>query len=703
VNFHFTTCVWGDWHRKIFVEIMLGTLLSSENLPVFTKFNKVVYRISTTQKDREWMDEQPNIQKLKQFVTLEYINTPGEDYPTIQYHVEWYHMAIQEAKNANAICAFFPPDVVWSNCSLANLNRIMQKGYLAIAAPYLRVISETLIPELLNKIEITKDALEISPAQLIQLGIRHIHPLTASVLNRCEHGRPSLEMLWPVPEGGLLLRHFVRELFAFDPNKIEISHLWYAQGGCKENEIYLVQDSDEIMMLSLAPLRKDVNLFLPHHEVNPDDLAKMSRHPLNDTIYNPFFLSKPVRLRLNKGSEEIWRRVEEESTHTVERAIFFRSSMLIWNEIKKFDCAIAAKIMAAFVHCSGITKEWKTASPLIIYVPIDTAFDCELKKQWEILLQPRLEKELEIFVLSHLAKLDGEFLIENKTNDFQQESKFQVVYEVKVEEHVLRFIDQALVPIPKIKSKKILHHTFIQKLKNTFQLNLRKISFFNYKNIDSELTEKRSAEKINLLGAQAHETLLQTQIMKYFVAEMNLSKNDLCFFDYVGKTLENKKTAEFYYQAAIALKPNFLEPKYSLIKWYLLENKKTEKSKIKKILKEALRLKAHPDGSSVAFLEANVHWELALIEALTGEISVAHLHFNLALKKLNSFGPYHVECAKFFHKNGFFEEAYTQYEKSMQYAHRYAPEFLPPHKPEDLLSELENLKTDEFEKVLINQ
>ena len=372
MRFDLTTCIWGQWHINIMNQVMLPTLLAPNNLPELTSRFEVRFIISTTHAGKSEIEALPIFPKLCAIVkTIIQVDTEEEE-PGHMHHVNWYHTAIQKARTFGAICVFVPPDVAWSNGTFSHMSHAMGNGKLGTAMPYLRVISETCLPELISINNRKNESLHIPPGDLVKLGMQHLHPLTAAAMAKSQHGRPSLEMLWRIPGEGVVMRHIVRELFSFDPTKINLTHLWYAGGQINPENIHIVTDSDDMFMLSFAPLLKDIPLYLQNHEVTDLDIARSSLHPLNDTPLNDDFPRHRIRLHYGPVNESKWRRTERLSDIMLKRALVMRKILQIWRELKNTNtCNHTCQILAIALQTSSLARRWPVDTPCTAIVPTD--------------------------------------------------------------------------------------------------------------------------------------------------------------------------------------------------------------------------------------------------------------------------------------------------------------------------------------------
>ena len=400
MRFDLTTCVWGPWHVAIMGQVMLPTLLAPGNLPALAKRYDVRYRISTTHADKARIEALPVFRTLANTTAVELVVDTDEERPEPIHHVNWYHKAIQDARDSGALCAFVPPDVAWSDGTFDRMGAIMAAGKLGTAMPYVRVISETCLPEMNAMTRASDGSLAIRPGELVRTGMRHLHPLTAAALADGRHGRPSLEMLWRVPGEGLVLRHIVRELFSFDPNRIELTHLWYAGGKVSPRDIHVVTDSDEMFMLSFAPLLKDGPLYLQNHAVTGMDVARSSLHPLNDSPLNDYFPRHRIRLHYGPVTERKWQRVEYSSDGAFKQALVMREVLQAWQALKDAGtCENACRALALALQGTSLARRWPADTNCTAFVPTDQA----LPALPTDLLSDNASGHLHRWILAHVA------------------------------------------------------------------------------------------------------------------------------------------------------------------------------------------------------------------------------------------------------------------------------------------------------------
>jgi hypothetical protein len=167
------TCVWDEWHLDVMQRVMLPTLPSPGNLPTLCRRFSARYRIATTPGDRKRIEAWPIFARLATMVEIEW--TTENSAPDIAYHIAWYERSLRDAKAANSYCFMASPDVAWNDGMLARCADAIAAGKVAVAIPYIRVISETFVPDIASRA--ADGAITVSGGELVRLGARHMHPL----------------------------------------------------------------------------------------------------------------------------------------------------------------------------------------------------------------------------------------------------------------------------------------------------------------------------------------------------------------------------------------------------------------------------------------------------------------------------------------------------------------------------------------------
>ena len=143
------TTVWGDWHLEMYQRACLPTLMSSGNLPAISKNWEVQYRIYTTPGCATAIKTHPIFQQLEKVITPEFVIMADDGETSGIDHMSVWHEAYQDARNRGGIMMMIPPDHIWPDKVLPRtLSRIVDDGYVAVALPYVILVSETSVPEM---------------------------------------------------------------------------------------------------------------------------------------------------------------------------------------------------------------------------------------------------------------------------------------------------------------------------------------------------------------------------------------------------------------------------------------------------------------------------------------------------------------------------------------------------------------------------
>src|SRR6202035_4403402 len=270
------------------------------------------------------------------------------------------------------------PDVAWSDGLLARCADAIAAGKVGVAIPYIRVISETFGPDLASRA--ADAAITLSGGELVRLGVRHMHPLSVAAMAGGRHALPSLEVSWLVPGQGLLLRQMSREFSIIDTERLQANQYWNAIDSANPESLHVAADSDDMLMLSLAPLFKDFRVYIPDHAVQPIDLAHVSLHPANNNPFVKHFAAHQIRLHYDGFDENRWRRFERRADRFVSQALFMREFFRVWDAIQANGCSLASQAMSIGLVATLLASRWRHDGPVTAYIPADDAFG---KRAWD--------------------------------------------------------------------------------------------------------------------------------------------------------------------------------------------------------------------------------------------------------------------------------------------------------------------------------
>ena len=401
--FHFSTVVWGSWHVGAFLDVNLPSLLAPGNLPAFAARHKVIYRIFTSARDIERITSSPAFKQAQALVSMELIECPVENAqnPIAVHHVLW-RRSIDEARDAGAMILFVPPDVIWANGSYAHVADLAAQGKRAIFMTYVRVTQETCVPEVRRRfVSPASPVINASSNELVDLAMRHIHPLTITYMRHSSNFPVHPEfVLWPVSGEGLLMRVLVREMFAYDPNLIDLNQQALVAHKVDSDLVHYITDSDDLFSLSLAPAEKDIEWYFKPQTL---DVLEVARWWLNyDSPINDLVASKYFYIHSGPRTPDRWRKVELESDVLLQRMIGTREILRILSVMDRPELQRARQIVASALVEAKLARMIRLAGRGTLLIPRNAAILRWMLEGGDALLQPKNERKLVACILDHL-------------------------------------------------------------------------------------------------------------------------------------------------------------------------------------------------------------------------------------------------------------------------------------------------------------
>ena len=404
MHFHFSTVVWGPWHTGVFLEVNLPSLLASENLAAFAAHHRVTYRIFTSRRDVSSIMASPAFQRARDLVPFELIEYPVEDTddPIGMHHLLW-RRSIKEAQQAGAMILFVPPDVAWSNGSFRHLSEVALQGKKAIFITYVRVVSETCIPELRRR-HLSQDGtvLEASPRRLVELALQYIHPLALT----CMRDSPNFPIhpeliLWSVPGEGLLMRVLVREMFAYDPSLFDLNQQALLAHAPDPDDVHYVTDSDDVFALSFAPIAKDIEWYERPQRLDAPKIGSWwltYDSPANDLVAREYFYIHSATRTPQK-----WRRPELESDALMRRIKGTREILRLLSAMGQKELLYARQVLAFALAETKLASMIGRIGPITLLIPQDDAMRHWLTGAGEEMLNLRSSRQLVDLILDHVV------------------------------------------------------------------------------------------------------------------------------------------------------------------------------------------------------------------------------------------------------------------------------------------------------------
>ncbi len=341
--FYFIVVVWGERYTDLLLNFCVASLLSPNNIPaLLNSGNK--FLIATTDEDWARMQERPIFKKLKHYVEPVFFRIPpcppGLSHCT---HMGIGHkLATHRAYEDRAYGAILTPDILLSDGTVAAMQRHAVNGVEVVLTAALRFGEEPLF-EHLKQLGIasidSRFADEARPLvatgrQLVWAGLRSFHSETLRYEweKPCFHTFPS-GIWWRVDDDGVIVHCLSWAPMLIDYNAMRehdstVMDNWTIDGDYiyrnfgLTGKVHVVQDSDEMMHISWAPLSDREQSLEPasKHYLNPIWGEWMKGAVLHDAISNPIFdplkrkiLPLPVYWHAGDIDQRKWQRTESKA------------------------------------------------------------------------------------------------------------------------------------------------------------------------------------------------------------------------------------------------------------------------------------------------------------------------------------------------------------------------------------------------------
>jgi hypothetical protein len=370
----FVTVFWGEWHRAIFLDANLPTMLSPGNLPALAADVDCEYLIYTTASDALQLKRNRVFQRLCAVLAVKIkLFKPSKTRNIFSLQHEIWGAATEHAQRQGAFILLMPPDVAWADGSFAALRDALAGGKRAIFMTYPRVVSETIGPALAERFPLNADeARIIPPNDMMALTMTHIHPLMAAYDRAARHFPVHPEMvLWPIEGDGFLLRLLAREMFCFEPGYYPLNAQSLLAQVPRDDEIHVFTDSRKFLGVSFTPLWKDMEWYLAPRRLDPLFVGRWwldYDSPLNDRL-------STLNLRFTCGTadEAHWHLAQSRADVLLAHLRRAREFVRVLMMLKRMGHSRAAAFLASAMRVHGVARRWPRQGPFVIMAPTDDA------------------------------------------------------------------------------------------------------------------------------------------------------------------------------------------------------------------------------------------------------------------------------------------------------------------------------------------
>jgi len=408
VKVRLLTVVWGSWHRERFLKVALRTLLAPGNLPGLCRSQQVTYIIHTTESDAQALEQSAIWSELCRLVHVQLVRSPDQAFSRepnpVHTHLRLWERHVARARELGEWIFVIHPDIFFADGFLSNLGELFERGAVAAYYLYLRVAQETFEPRMATLYpDAAPAAIRMTPAELLPLLLRHLHPWSASYLRGCSHFCFHAEyLLYPVPGEGFLMRVPSTHVLALSPSRVQLNSNFTPAASCPPSQIAILEDARSFLAVSVSPLAHSVGIYFRPAPADPDDIGGWWTQFFSPT-HDP--LSK-ARFRVvleNQGRS--FERAAHASDFLVAQATVARNIHLVWKKLQQMKCLQAARCLAVAYFCARLRRRWRWRGPISILAPGDGAFQKAGTTLLSRLLAPGCEEALWKFIKAHILPI----------------------------------------------------------------------------------------------------------------------------------------------------------------------------------------------------------------------------------------------------------------------------------------------------------
>lgn len=205
--------VWGDSYLDTLERITLPSFLAEGNLPYLREVGEPRIIFFTTAEGGRRLRQMEVFQEIARSVHPDIVTFPGDlaNNPNPYQLMTAMHLAgLEIAKAGQAHFIFVAPDLVFSDNFMRTVEQRRRRGAEVVFVPGLILELESFHEEQARRFPAVRRVLSIAPRELLELGLRHVHPFVQRAYTYTPNGRRSTVavFLWPLANGGYVVHGF---------------------------------------------------------------------------------------------------------------------------------------------------------------------------------------------------------------------------------------------------------------------------------------------------------------------------------------------------------------------------------------------------------------------------------------------------------------------------------------------------------------
>lgn len=339
--FYFYVVFWGEQFRDYFLELCLPSLLSPNNIPALANRKRSRLLIAAPRADWEAIQQEPIFRRLKSHMEPVWLEmaVPGPDDSKMLVMSKGQKAAVEMAFRDAAYGVTLAPDLILSDGSVAELQRLALEGKKLVLIPAMRFSMDPIVDALKARgLMRPGQPLTLPARELMGIALENIH----SEFLRYDWNSPyfadfPVVCYWRVPDGsGIVLHSFSWGPMLLDYGSLTEHHAetlddWTLDGDYiyqnfrevspEDDDVHVITDSDSICFVTMTsesdwtfyPLKKErlKSLRWLGEWTKGYFLDKAFKNDVFDDLKRQLFLI-PIKFHKTEVSE-VWDDVENAS------------------------------------------------------------------------------------------------------------------------------------------------------------------------------------------------------------------------------------------------------------------------------------------------------------------------------------------------------------------------------------------------------
>lgn len=334
VPIYFSMVVWGEAFVGFFLEFCLPTLLAPNNIAAIRHRTGSRFVLHTHESDLPVIERSPAFARLKQTIDVDIRSMQWEGIAPHDALSRCHRETMTLADERGLPVIFLSPDTLWSDGSIAAVDRLLTGGKRVIFLSSFRLVKEDAEPYLRSRFG-DRDSVELAVGarELNRIAQQFLHPTIEEYF--FEPGRGTalspMLLLWTAPNGDILGHGFHQHPLLVYPTRrfadfVQTIDGDLVDGACPDPRYhYVVQDSDEITAIELSKRAQYMQGFMAKSDSTA--VAAWAFSYANRIHWSIF--PTPIRMHANPVDATEWSDVEARASAVVADIINYRRKRVL--------------------------------------------------------------------------------------------------------------------------------------------------------------------------------------------------------------------------------------------------------------------------------------------------------------------------------------------------------------------------------------